>query len=171
MGQSLDSGLSFRDVVGPPWGEEIEEEAEEQDGEVRRSTYTDDDGCIYETEVHVRMVRMEEDTSPSEEDEDEGSANYGSLAEHLEADSEDKYIRFEGEEYQRHRMEMIEIDRGIEVYLIMKIREFNHMVEEDPGDEDLPEGLRTCPRSRRKENGDKSLEMPEAIHVPRSKTR
>ena len=30
MGQSLDSGLSFRDVVGPPWGEEVEEEAEEQ---------------------------------------------------------------------------------------------------------------------------------------------
>ena len=25
-----DSGLSFRDAVGPPWGEEIEEEAEEQ---------------------------------------------------------------------------------------------------------------------------------------------
>ena len=56
------SGLSFRDVVGPPWGEEIEGEAEEQDGEVRRSTYTDDDdGYIHETEVRVRMVRMEED--------------------------------------------------------------------------------------------------------------
>ena len=40
-------------------------------------------------------------------------------------------------------MEMNEIDRRIEVYLIMKIREFKDMIEEDPGDEDLPEGLRT----------------------------
>ena len=31
------------------------------------------------------------------------------------------------------------------MYLIMKIREFKDMIEEDPGDgdEDLPEGLRT----------------------------
>ena len=29
-------------------------------GEVRRSRYTDDDGYIHETEVRVRMVRMEE---------------------------------------------------------------------------------------------------------------
>ncbi|CAK9036136.1 unnamed protein product, partial [Durusdinium trenchii] len=139
-----DSGLSFRDVVGPPWCEEIEEEAEEQDREVRRSTYTHDDGYTHETEVRVRMVRMEKDTSASEEDEDEGSesevnTDRRSLAEHLEADGEDEYIRLEGEEYERYKTEMIEIDRGIEVYLIMKIREFNHMVEEDPGDEDLPE--------------------------------
>ena len=154
---------------------EIEEEAEEQDGEVRRSarrsTYTDDDGYIHETEVRVRMVRLEEDTSPSEEDEDEGSesenADYGSLAEHLEADSEDEYIRLEGEEYQRYRMEMIEIDRGIEVYLTMKIREFKDMIEENPGDEDLPEGVRTfknleriiSPWSRREEDGDRSPEI------------
>ena len=50
----------------------------------------------------MRMVRMEEDTSPSEEDEDGGSesevnTDYGSLAEHLEADSEEEYIRLEGE--------------------------------------------------------------------------
>ena len=105
------------------------------------------------------------------------NTDYGSLAEHLEADSEDEYIRLEGEEYQRYRMEMIEIDRGIEVYLIMKIREFTDMIEEDPGDEDLPEGLQEPaedhhdPRSRRKEDGDRSPEMPETIHLPRSKGR
>ena len=53
------SGLSFRDVVGPPWDEEMEEEAQEHDGEVRVSSYIDDEGYVHETQVHVRMVRAE----------------------------------------------------------------------------------------------------------------
>ena len=83
-----DSGLSFRDVVGPPWGEEMEEEAQERDGEVRVSSYIDDEGYAHET----------------------------------------------------YRLEQIENDVGIEVSIIMKVRQFRQMMEEDPSDQDIPTG-------------------------------
>ena len=120
-----DSGLSFRDVVGPRRGEEIEEEAEEHDAEVRRSTYSyvDDDGYIHETEVRARMVRLETWAERREREEDEESehsltTDYGSLEGHRE-------------------------DVGIEVYIIMtmKVRQFRQMMEEDPADEDIPTGM------------------------------
>ena len=69
------SGLTSRDVVGPPWGEEMEEEAQEQDGEVRVSSYIDDEGYAHETEVRVRMVRLETEEERRQRDEDEESEN------------------------------------------------------------------------------------------------
>ena len=40
----------------------------------------------------------------------------------------------------RHRLEQIENDVGIEVYIIMKVRQFCQLMEEDPSGEDIPTG-------------------------------
>ena len=142
-----DSGLSFRDVVGPSEyrvpGEEMEEEAQEQDGEVRVSSYIDDQGYVHETQVHVRMVRVETEEEIRQRDEDEESENslttdYGSLEGHIEPEAD--YEHLEGDAYQAYRLEQIENDVGIGVYIIIKVRQFCQMMEEDPSDEDIPTG-------------------------------
>ncbi|CAK9090690.1 Reverse transcriptase Ty1/copia-type domain-containing protein [Durusdinium trenchii] len=137
------SGLNFRDVVGPPWGEEMEEEAQEQDDEVRMSSYIDDEGYVHETEVRVRMVRIETEEERKQRDEDEESessltTDYGSLEGHIEPVGD--YEHLEDDAYQAYRLEQIENDVGIEIYIIMKVRQFRQMMEEDPADEDIPTG-------------------------------
>ena len=42
--------------------------------------------------------------------------------------------------YQAYRLVQIEHDVGVEVYIIMKVRQFRQMMEEDPSDEDIPTG-------------------------------
>ncbi|CAK8995706.1 Leucine-rich repeat receptor-like serine/threonine-protein kinase RGI4 (Protein RECEPTOR OF RGF1 2) (Protein RGF1 INSENSITIVE 4) (Protein STERILITY-REGULATING KINASE MEMBER 2) [Durusdinium trenchii] len=98
----------------------MEEEAQEQDGEVRVSSYIDDEGYAHETEVRVRMVRLETEEERRQRDEDEESEN-SLTTDYMEA----------------YRLEQIENDVGIEVYIIMKVRQFRQMMEEDPADEDI----------------------------------
>ena len=47
------------------------------------------------------------------------------------------YEHLEDDAYQAYRLEQIENDVGIEVYIIMKVRQFRQMMEEDPADEDI----------------------------------
>ena len=75
----------------------MEEEAEEQDGEVRVSSYIDDEGYVHETQVHVRMVRIEAEEERREREEDEESENslttgYGSLEGHIEPEAEYEHL-------------------------------------------------------------------------------
>ena len=42
----------------------------------------------------------------------------------------------------------IEHDVGVEVYIIMKVRQFRQMMEDDPADEDIPAGLEMLRDSR-----------------------
>ena len=173
------SGLTFRDVVGPPWGEEMEEEAQVQDGEVRVSSYIDDEGYAHETEVHVRTVRVETEEERRQRDEDEELENslttdYGSLEGHMEPVGE--YEHLEDDAYQAYRLEQIENDVGIEVYIIMKVRQFRQMMEEDPADEDIRTGyemfrelqrmLMITGAETRKEVTDYIRSLIEAVHLP-----
>ena len=121
----------------------MEEEAQEQDGEVRVSSYIDDEGYVHETQVRVRMVRIETEEERRQRDEDEESENslttdYGSLEGHIEPVGD--YEHLEDDAYQAYRLEQIENDVGIEVYIIMKVRQFRQMMEEDSADEDIPTG-------------------------------
>ena len=134
-----ESGLSFRVVVGPPWGEEMEEEAQEQYGEVRVSSYIDDEGYVHETEMRVRMVRIEiEEERRQREAENSLTTDYGSLEGHIELVAD--YEHLEDDAYQAYRFEQSENDVGIEIYIIMKVRQFCQMMEKDPSDEDIPTG-------------------------------
>ena len=136
-------------------GEKKEVENEEKDCQSEIGREEHERPTLDQAAAILRLIVLAATVTVAKgQDEDEGSesevnTDRRSLAEHLEADGEDEYIRLEGEEYERYKTEMIEIDRGIEVYLIMKIREFKDMIEEDPGDEDLPEGLRTLKNLQR----------------------
>ena len=50
--------------------------------------------------------------------------------------------------YQAYRLVQIEHDVGVEVYIIMKVRQFRQMMEDDPADEDIPAGLEMLRDSR-----------------------
>lgn len=112
-----------RHIVGPQWREEKGEEAAEHDAEVRRSTYIDNDGYIHETEVHLRLVRVEteEERREREDEESENSltTDYGSLEGHIENEAE--YENLVDDAYQAYSLEQIENDVGVEVYIIMKV--------------------------------------------------
>ena len=101
----------------------MEEEAEEQDGEMRRNSYIDEEGSVHETEVHVRMVRTETEEEKRKKEEDEESENnlttdYGSLEGHIEPETE--YENLEDDAYQAYRLEQIENDVGIETYIVIR---------------------------------------------------
>ena len=122
---------------------EMEEEAQEQDGEVRVSSYIDDEGYVHETEVRVRMVRVETEEERRQRDEDEESENslttdYGSLEGHIEPVGD--YEHLEDDACQAYRLEQIENDVGVEVYIIMKVRQF-------PGRRRHPYGIRDVQRA------------------------
>ena len=110
---------------------------------MRVSSYIDDEVYVHETQVHMRMMRAKLEEERRKRDEDEELKNnlipiYGSFEGHIEPEADYKHV--EGDAYQASRFEQIENDVGIEIYIIVKVRQFRQMMEEDLSDENILTG-------------------------------